>query len=282
MSAQKLAVITGAARGIGEATAHRLADRGFHVVAGVRRQTDADRLTAAGVETVLLDITRADDIARLVDRIENDPERRRLGVVVNNAAASLTAPAELVPLEAWRSNFDTNFFGHVALTTALTPALVRAGSSRLVNISSMAGVLAGPSFGPYAAAKRALETYSDILRRELARTGVRVIVVQPASVKTEGWLDAAAITDVYTGDMTPEQHERYDALVAAVKTTSARWNRNGIAAADAARIIVDAIEQSAPKTRYRIGKGAGITAGLTRILSDRTMDKLLDRMLSLT
>lgn len=281
MSEQKIAVVTGAARGVGAATVHRLTARGFHVIAGVRKPADVDRFAQAGVEAALLDITQHADIDRLVERVENDPQGRRLGALVNNAAVALNAPAEIVPMPAWRSNFETNFFGHVALTSALTPALVRSGDSRIVNVSSMAAVLAGPSFGPYAVAKAALETYSDILRRELARTGVRVIVVQPAAIKTDGWAEGAAATNEHTSTMNSEQHERYGGLLHAVAETSAKWSSGGVSAATAAEVIVAAIARSTPKPRYGVGRGTRITAMLTRLLSDRTMDRMLNRMLNL-
>jgi NAD(P)-dependent dehydrogenase (short-subunit alcohol dehydrogenase family) len=184
-------------------------------------------------------------------------------------------------MATWRSNFETTFFGHVALTSALTPALVRSGDSRIINVSSMAAVLAGPSFGPYAVAKAALETYSDILRRELARPGVRVIVVQPAAIKTDGWAEGAAATNDHTSTMSSEQHERYDGLVHAVAETSEKWNSGAVPAATASEVIVAAIERSTPNPRYGIGRGTRITAMLMRLLNDRTMDRLLNRMLNL-
>lgn len=281
MADQKLAVVTGAGGGIGEATARRLSSRGFHVLAGVRKQQDAEKLAGAGIESVLLDITRQDDIARLVDRVDEDPQRRRLGVVINNAAVSLSAPAELVPLDDWRQNFDVNFFGHVAVTTALTPALAAAGESRLVNMSSMAAIMAGPSFGPYAAAKRALETYSDILRRELGRSGIAVIVIQPGRVKTPGWAGAASATSEFTAAMDPEQHVRYDALVAAASRTTDKWGNKGVEASVAAKVIVDAVEARNPRTRYRIGNEAKLLTALVRVLGDRSLDRIIDRTIGL-
>lgn len=281
MTDRRLALVTGAGGGIGEATARRLSSRGFHVLAGVRKPEDADKLGADGIEPITLDITKQEDIARLVERVTGDPVKRRLSVVVNNAAVPLATPAELVPLDAWRRNFEVNLFGHVAVTSALIPALAAAGESRLVNMSSMAAVLAGPSFGPYAVAKRALETYSDISRRELGRSGIKVIVIQPSSVKTPGWAQGSAVSSSFTQTMTPGQHARYDALNAAVIRTTDKWSSNGVPASAAAKVIVDAIEQKNPHARYRIGSDAKMITGLMRVLGDRSMDRLLNRMLGL-
>jgi NAD(P)-dependent dehydrogenase (short-subunit alcohol dehydrogenase family) len=281
MTDQKLAIVTGAGGGIGAATARGLHARGFHVLAGVRKHADADKLEQAGIEAVILDITKPGDIARIVERVETDPQGRRLGVLVNNAAVSLSAPAELVPIEAWRENFEVNFFGHVAITTALTPALAAAGESRVINMSSMAAILAGPSFGPYAAAKRAFETYSDMLRRELRRSGIKVIVIQPSSVKTPGWDQSSSITSKFTRAMTPGQHERYDDLIAASYRTTEKWSGNGVEASAAAKVVVNAIAQKKPRPRYRIGNDAKMVTGLLRVLGDRSMDRVLNRMLGL-
>ncbi len=81
---------------------------------------DVDKLAIDGIESVILDITKQDDIARLVERLHGDQQRCRMGVMVNNALVSLSAPVELIPMDDWRENFEVNFFGHVAVTTALT------------------------------------------------------------------------------------------------------------------------------------------------------------------
>ncbi|MFD5016232.1 SDR family NAD(P)-dependent oxidoreductase [Streptomyces chartreusis] len=107
-----------------------------------------------------------------------------LRAVVNNAGISVNAPVEALPLDEWRRLFEVNLFGHVAVTQALLPALLR-DHGRVVNISSVGGRVAMATFGPYGATKFALEAVSDALRRELAPLGVRVVVVEPGGVRTE-------------------------------------------------------------------------------------------------
>jgi NAD(P)-dependent dehydrogenase (short-subunit alcohol dehydrogenase family) len=175
-------VVTGASTGIGAASARELARRGFHVLAGVRRDRDADTLRAPGIEPVILDITQPDHIADLAARV--DSQAGALRALVNNAAISVNAPVEALPLEEWRRLFEVNLFGHVAVTQALLPTLLR-HSGRVVNISSVGGKIAMATFGPYAGTKFALEAVSDALRRELAPQGVRVVVVEPGGIRTE-------------------------------------------------------------------------------------------------
>ena len=94
-STRRIAVVTGASSGIGLATAQELARRGFHVLAGVRRQQDADRIASESIEPVILDITDEERVAVLAERVANDPGGRRLGVLVNNAGVALNAPVEV-------------------------------------------------------------------------------------------------------------------------------------------------------------------------------------------
>ena len=166
-----LVVVTGASTGIGAATARGLAARGYHVLAGVRRQEDADQLRADGIEPLLLDITVADDVAAIARRVAEDPRSRPLRALVNNAGIAVNAPVETLPMAEWRRQFEVNFFGHVAMTQALLPALLQS-SGTVVNISSVGGRVALPTYGAYAGSKFALEAVSDALRREVGHLGV--------------------------------------------------------------------------------------------------------------
>ena len=180
----ELVVVTGASAGIGAATARALAERGFHVLAGVRRDRDALAIRGPGVEPLILDITEPDHIRALAERVAADPRRRRLRAVVNNAAVQANVPIEVFPIDEWRRMFEVNLFGQVAVIQALLPALIPA-KGRVVNISSVGGRVAMASYGPYAATKFALEAVSDALRRELAACGVGVVVIEPGAVRTE-------------------------------------------------------------------------------------------------
>ena len=174
--------MTGASSGIGAASVRELARRGFHVLAGVRRDPDADALRAPGVEPIILDITQPDHIADLAARVGSQPGALR--ALVNNAGIAVNAPVEAMPLDEWRRTFEVNLFGQVAVTQALLPTLLR-HADRVVNISSVGGKVAMATYGPYASTKFALEAVSDALRRELGPLGVQVVVVEPGGVRTE-------------------------------------------------------------------------------------------------
>ena len=181
---REILVVTGASTGIGAATARELARRGFHVLAGVRRGKDADALRATNLEPIMLDITNEAEIAALVKHITDDPERRPLRALVNNAGIGVNAPVETLPLSEWRRLFDINLFGHVAMMQALLPALIESRGT-VVNVSSVGGKLAMATYGPYAGSKFALEAVSDALRREVEPLGVKVVVIEPGAVTSE-------------------------------------------------------------------------------------------------
>ena len=268
-----LAIVTGASSGMGRQTASLLAHRGWHVLAGVRKPADGNSLAAENIEPVILDITQQDQIDAVVKRVDEDPEGRALSVLVNNAGISLNAPIETFPLDAWRHHFDVNFFGHVAITKALLPARL-AARGRVVNVSALGGLVAFPTYGPYAASKFALEAFSDALRREVAGFGVTVVVIEPGTIATGIWDKQAQAMRQLAAGWNPGEHERYDALQEKVIGLAESANEQGLKPADAAQVIADAITAETPKTRYLIGDAESM-AQTVHNLSDHDLDQMI-------
>jgi NAD(P)-dependent dehydrogenase (short-subunit alcohol dehydrogenase family) len=268
---RSIVVVTGASTGIGAATARELARLGFHVLAGVRRDRDGDALRAPGIEPVIIDITNPDHVQALATRLHR--EQRPLQALVNNAGVGVNVPVEAFMIREWRNLFDVNLFGHVAVTQALLPALLRS-KGRVVNISSVGGKVAMATYGPYAATKFALEAVSDSLRRELAPFGVAVVVVEPGAVLTDMLGRAGTASQERTSAMTPEQQHRYGGLVHAIAAQAASSARSGLPAEAAAKVIAKAIGARKPRTRYTVGREAALLR-LVRILPDRTLDHIL-------
>lgn len=275
---REIVVVTGASTGIGAATARELAGRGFHVLAGVRRSTDADALRATNIEPVMLDITNEAEIAALVKRITDDPEQRPLRALVNNAGIQINAPVETLPLSEWRRLFDVNLFGHVAMMQALLPALIKSRGA-IVNISSVGGKVAMATYGPYAGTKFALEAVSDALRREVGPLGVKIIVIEPGAVTTDMLGQVAVTGERITSEMTTGQRGRYAALMHAIISQAQAALPKGAPAEKAGRVIADAITSKRPRTRYTVGRDAAIVVRLVNFLSDRMLDSLLARSL---
>jgi NAD(P)-dependent dehydrogenase (short-subunit alcohol dehydrogenase family) len=259
---------------MGAATARELARRGFHVLAGVRRDRDADAIRGPGIEPLIIDITNPDHIRALATRVHGDPQGRAVRALVNNAGIGVNVPVEAFAIDEWRRLFEVNFFGHIAVTQALLPALIRS-KGRVVNISSVGGKIAMATYGPYAGAKFALEAVSDSLRREIAPFGVEVVVVEPGAVRTEMPGRAMATAHELATTMTPEQTRRYGGLVQAIAAQTASHTNSGLPAEAAAKVIAKAVTARKPRTRYTVGRDAALITRLTRILPDRTTDRVL-------
>jgi len=165
---------------------------------------------------------------------------------------------------------------------ALLPALIADGDGRLVNVSSIGGRVAFPTYGAYAASKFALEAFSDVLRREVGRRGVKVIVIEPGTVATPMWDKGIATMDQLAGDMNADQHARYDDVVAAMQKQAQKQAGSGIVPLQAAKVIADAIQSPKPRTRYLVGRDAKLLAGMTGLLSDRMVDRFVARNLGIS
>lgn len=243
-------------------------------MAGVRRDVDAEALRADGIEPLILDITVESDVVAIADRIAADPLRRPVRALINNAGIQLNAPVETLPIAEWRRMFDVNLFGHVAMTQALLPALLRS-SGTVVNISSVGGKVAMANYGPYAGSKFALEAVSDVLRREVAEFGIKVVVVEPGAVQTVIAERGIVAADRLSGDMTPSQLQRYGPLAAASSAQTRSHLASGVTAERAANVIAKAATASRPRTRYAVGRDAAIIVRLARVVPDRLLDRIL-------
>jgi NAD(P)-dependent dehydrogenase (short-subunit alcohol dehydrogenase family) len=275
---RELIVVTGASTGMGAATARELARRGFHVLAGVRRDIDADALRGDGIEPHILDITVENDVAAIAERVAGDLQGRPLRALINNAGVAINAPVEALPIAQWRRQFEVNLFGQVAMIQALMPALLRS-SGTVVNISSVGGKVALPTYPAYAGTKFALEALSDSLRREVHRFGVKVVVIEPGAVKTAMAERGVATADQLKDGMTADQHARYGDLVDAMSSLARSFDKDGVSAEYAATVIAKAATVARPRTRYTVGRDAAVLARLSRVLPDRVLDRIVGRIL---
>jgi len=174
----KRVLITGAGSGFGKATAIALAARGHAVIATTETQEQAASLRAEAPQLTVekLDITSAKDTA--------EAGKFDVDVLINNAGAGQTGPMADVPIQRVRQVFEVNVFGTIAVTQAILPKMAQRGSGRIIIVSSIAGVLAGPSFGPYAMSKHALEAMGKAMRAELAPAGIDVTLINPGPYNT--------------------------------------------------------------------------------------------------
>lgn len=270
--AERSVLVSGASSGIGRATALHLEQQGWKVFAGVRTEAGAvalQKASAGSLVTVTLDVTNARDIAAVAKQVGP-----RLDALVNNAGIAVAAPLEFLPVEELRRQLDVNVVGQVALTQALIPAL-REARGRIVNVTSIGGLVAGSIIGAYHASKFALEALSDTMRIELAPFGIEVVAVEPGRIATPIWSTSAGNSDRILDGTQERATELYGEQMAAARDSASKAERNGTLPIEVARVIGRALATSKPKTRYLVGKDAKLAARFVRRLPDRTRDRLL-------
>ena len=185
----KVAVVTGASSGIGEATVRSLAGEGAAVVAGARRKERLDGLveevTRDGGKAIAVECDVADEqqAHALVDQAVE--EFGGVDILINNAGVMLLSKVEKGLSDEWRQMFDVNVLGLLYATDAALEAMKRQGSGHIVNVSSVAGRKTRPTVGVYSGTKFAVNAISEALRQELLEDGIRITMVEPGAVATE-------------------------------------------------------------------------------------------------
>jgi NAD(P)-dependent dehydrogenase (short-subunit alcohol dehydrogenase family) len=238
--------ITGSNSGFGRALVHAARDAGDRVVATARRMDTLADLASDDVMTLTLDVTRPETFDRALD----DAIARfgRIDVLVNNAGIGFVGALEETSLADLRHVMETMFFGAAALTRAVIPRMRQQRSGAIVQISSQGGQITAPGFSAYCAAKFALEGLSEAVAAEVAPFGVRVLIVEPGSFRTEllgRSLSAAAVMEEYTPTVgaTRAYLERED-------------GRQAGDPAKAAAAIVEALDADDPPLRLALGGDA--------------------------
>jgi NAD(P)-dependent dehydrogenase (short-subunit alcohol dehydrogenase family) len=268
----RAALVTGASSGIGLASAVWLANAGWRVFGGVRTEADASALRSRGVEPLVLDVTDPEQIAAAADAVGT-----KLHGLVDNAGIAVAAPLELVPLDELRRQLEVNVVAQVAVLQAVLPALRRA-RGRVVLMGSIGGRSALPFLGPYAASKHALEAFADVLRVELAPWGIRVAIVEPASVKTAIWTKGAAHAEAMRAEIGSDTAALYAARLERFREVALKRGP-GIDPDVVARAVEHALTASRPKARYVVGRDAHLRAWIER-LPTRLRDRVLARALT--
>ncbi len=256
---KRVALVTGASSGIGEATAERLATAGYRVFGTSRR---GGNRRPRPFETLTLDVTSDESVESAVNAVIR--REGRIDLLVNNAGFGVApAGAEESSLEQARSIFETNFFGLVRMTRAVLPHMRREGQGRIINIGSVLGFLPMPYGALYSATKHAVEGYSESLDHEVRHRGIRVIVVEPAYTKTgfeTNLLEPDEPLDTY-----------FDVRIAVTKTLQGLMN-----SADDPRVVAEVVLKAAndnhPKLRYT----AGSLAARLRVLRSFAPPKMMD------
>ena len=264
-TAHPVALVTGASSGIGRAAAIALVEAGFEVVGTSRNPADAAPLDA--VTFLDLDVASDESVRSLVDHVV---ERfGRIDVLVNNAGVGAAGAAEESSIDQTKLVFDVNVFGLIRMTNAVLPHMRAQGGGRVVNVSSVLGLIPAPFMAIYAATKHAIEGYSESVDHELREHGVRVLLIEPAYTTT-GFESNSLVPDSPLPVYAAQRDVSRDVLATAM--------RDADDPVVVAKAIVAAATDARPKLRYPAGSTAGRVAVLRRVVPSRAFDKQIRKL----
>jgi len=272
---RKPVLITGCSSGIGRCVAHTLHLRNYRVFACVRKPADIRELQSKGLETLQLDLTSAQQIDDAVATFLQRTNGKCFGLI-NNGAYGQPGAVEDLSRATLEKQFACNVFGTHQLTTLLLPAMRATGQGRIIQISSILGLVCLPFRGAYNASKYALEALTDTLRLELANSQIQVVLVEPGPIATRFRSNALA---ALRHDLKIQHSVHIKTYQSVLKRLSRIDNVPFTLPPEAvSRAVIHALEDSNPHCRYRVTKPAKLLAILKRILPDKTMDHLLTRL----
>jgi NAD(P)-dependent dehydrogenase (short-subunit alcohol dehydrogenase family) len=260
-----VALVTGASSGIGRAAARALAEAGFAVVGTSRKAADATPVD--GVDFLDLDVASDESVRSLVEQVI---ERfGRIDVLVNNAGVGAAGAGEESSISQAKEVFDINVFGLIRMTNAVLPQMRAQGGGRVVNVSSVLGLVPAPFMAIYAATKHAVEGYSESVDHELREHGVRVLLVEPAYTST----------GFETNSLAPDSPLAvYAAQRDVFREVLATAMRDADDPTVVAKVIVAAATDPKPKLRYTAGSTAGRVSVLRRVVPSRAFDKQIRKL----
>jgi NAD(P)-dependent dehydrogenase (short-subunit alcohol dehydrogenase family) len=266
-TSQGIAIVTGAASGIGRATAQALARAGYRVF-GTSRHAGAS--AGNGIAMLTCDVTDDASVAALVAEVLS--RAGRIDLVVNNAGVGIVGGAEESSPAQANVLFDVNFFGVLRMINAVLPTMRQQKSGRIVNIGSVLGLIPAPYSAIYSASKHAIEGYTESLDHELRAYGIRAVVVEPA----------------YTNTPFEDNKVKPDlpmAIYDAVRSQSEAVMRANVKAGDAPEVVaatvLQAVTAKAPKRRYPAGKMARRVRMLRSFVPEEAFDKSLRKQAGL-
>lgn len=269
-------LITGCSSGIGLCVAQGLQQRGYRVFATARRHEDVERLSAEGLESLQLDLADSTSINKAVDEV-----LQRTGgtlyALFNNGAYGQAGAVEDLRRDVLRQQFETNLFGWHELTCRVLPVMRRQGYGRLIQNSSVLGIIALPFRGAYNASKFAVEGLTDTLRLELRETNIQISLIEPGPIESRFRANSfKAYQDNIDRDRSPFR-DVYQAM-------EQRLQKQGPAVPftlppeAVLKKVIHALESRRPKPRYYVTFPTYLFGYLKRVLSTRLLDKLLARI----
>jgi len=268
-------LITGCSSGIGYDAAKGLAARGWRVFATCRQATDCERLRGEGLESFRLDY---DDEASIAAAVEEAAKRSggKIDALFNNGAFACPGRLEDLPRGAMRALFETNLFGYHDLTRRVIPLMRAKGGGRIVNCSSILGLVAAEWRGAYVASKFALEGMTDVLRLEMRGTGIHAILIEPGPIRSKIRENAKAHFERWIDWEKAHRREDYERLRGRLNESHTR-DAFQMEPEAVTKVLVKALEARRPKARYGVTLPTHAVFILRRILPSRALDWVISR-----
>ena len=270
---QKSILITGCSSGIGLCVAKALHQRGYRVFATARKPEDVARLIDMGLESLPLDLTDSDSIQSAVTEILRR-SHGKLYALFNNGAYGQPGAVEDLRRDVLREQFETNLFGWLELTNLVIPVMRGQGDGRIIQCSSILGIMGLPMRGAYVASKYALEGLTDSLRLELTGSGIKVSLIEPGPIESQFRANAFRS---YQKNIDRDNSVHRDAYL----RTEARLSKPGpgmpftLPPEAVLKRVMHALEHPRPKVRYPVTFPTYLFAFLKRILPWRVLDRIL-------
>lgn len=275
----KTAIVTGANSGFGKLITLRLAQQGYTVIAGVRQETNAKKLAeevknAALFESIhieALDVTDTQSIQAFQKRLN---AYAPIHLLVNNAGTAYAGFAEEVPVDQYREQFEVNVFGVMEMTQAVLPLMT--SGAKILNMSSISGLMGMPALSPYVSSKFALEGYTESLRIELAAFGVQAALIEPGSFQTNIWN-----TSMNEQMTPPAEGSKYTAIYQKMMSYIEAQKNNYGDPGEVAELVVSLAEKKRlKKLRYLVGKGVRLSFIAKQLLPWNVWENIILRTLS--
>ena len=272
---QRSILITGCSSGIGLASARLMKKCGWHVFATARTAQDLERLTVdEDLNAIPLDLADGASIAACANSVLSQTGGR-LNALFNNAAYGQPGAIEDLSVDALRAQFEVNVFGTHDLTQRLIPAMLAQNNGRIVQCSSVLGIIAAPYRGAYCASKFALEALSDVMRMELAGTGIRVSTIEPGPINTRFIASAVAAAHRWIDIENSRHAKRYEAMLAALAAGGKQTFK--LQPEAVAAKLLHAVESPSPKAHYYVTVPTYLAVVARRTLPIKVIDWIAAR-----
>jgi NAD(P)-dependent dehydrogenase (short-subunit alcohol dehydrogenase family) len=269
-------LITGCSSGIGLCVAEGLKKRGHRVFATARKAADVERLIADGLESLVLDLTDSASIRQAMGTVLSRTGGT-LDALFNNGAYGQPGAVEDLRRDVLREQFETNLFGTQELTNLVLPVMRRQGHGRIIQNSSLLGIIAMPYRGAYNTSKFALEGLSDTLRLELAGTNIHVSIIEPGPIRSRFRANAYAAYQRNIRHIESAHLAKYEAMEKRLSEAGPALPFTLPPEAVLKRVI-HALESSKPRIRYPVTVPSYLSAALRRLLPYRLLDWTIRRV----